>query len=1309
MRLRYWRVFSPLALLTRRCDGWRLPTVGATSGTRLPLQASWASDGIAATGRRVFLGLACGLAGTTAVGLARGAEPEIVQPPLKLTASVDGAARFMAGVTGSEPITCLWFHEGVLISTSAGDATLTLSNVQEADRGQYWLVAQNAAGSVTSAPVVLTVMPRVGTERFDAVVNNGAGNMPGMKHNFFKHSNHLVPLQAKGQGAELFHPLATNTDPVRGPYVDNTDIHRVMRAALTNGVKNIILMISDGAGYSTFEAASYYQHGELGRQVYDDWPVQYACSTYPLSTASSPSTNTAPASTRGWYDGNIWQSFYLGTRNWTDSASAATAQSCGQKTFNFSICWSDDNQPMENISDTAKRAFGKKVGVVTTVQFSFATPTCFSAHNPSRMAFQAIASEQFTSDIVDVLMGAGHPFYDDNNTVTSVADYRFVGGQELWNSMVSGALGWNLIQTRAEFDALAGGTLAPGGRIFGLAHVRSTLQQGRTSAGGGQEAAFVAPFNPEVPDLPTMTRGALRALANGNPNGFFMMIEGGAVDFANESWQQGRMIEEQVDFNHAVEAVVSWVAANGGWEENLVIVTADHETGLLFGPTAGGVPTLAATSLSPSGIASLATSHGTADLSWSAVLGATRYLLNVTQPDLAAVSYVAVTNRFSLTNLSVGTYSWTVTAVNDFGRGPASAASSLSVLVHGLVGVGRIPADAFDARGPGIDSLGGLGSAAFFDASTWMRTPREDGQYAYSGKLYCAADRGFGDGTQNFQPRIQTMDLCITPDYGTAPVPQTQVVLGNTATLLLSCGGAPFTGYDADDSSVQDYPQSSPGSVGQGHRSLDPEGLVRLADGSYFLCDEYGPFIGKFSAQGELEYTMWPPDALRPKLGDYPGRNWFTSTNSPNSGRRENRGLEGLSITPDGTRLFAMLESPTIQDGGVGKLSRYTRVLVFDIVPDSPTFRQPVEEYAYALTLNGSNALDAHTPVNEILALNSADFLVLECDQVGPGSGTNAPLYKRIVLASTVGATNIINTAYDLEKGAPGQLAFRSDSLPTKVAPVSRVDLVDLLDPKQLARFGLNTSTHFDGNTLAEKWASLALIPLNDPEATNDFLLLTLCDNDFRAPVVYHNGVPVGTNDVAVDSMALAYRVRLPMYGMSRPTNQPPGVVMTPSTNVVLSTTAALTLAAHAYDQDGRVTRVAFYEGGNWIGEATRFPFQIVLSHWPPGVYDFMAVATDNEGLSTSSSVLAAAVKMPDIPLVLAIAWARDPGTGSDTVTVSFDTVIGEHYQAWAATEITGPWRTLASRPITGTGLTATCTDISPGPRQTFYRAVRLD
>jgi alkaline phosphatase len=79
-----------------------------------------------------------------------------------------------------------------------------------------------------------------------------------------------------------------------------------------------------------------------------------------------------------------------------------------------------------------------------------------------------------------------------------------------------------------------------------------------------------------------MTKGALNVLGK-NPKGFYVMIEGGAVDWAGHANQPGRIIEEMIGFNAAVQAAQDWVNRNSSWDETLIIITSDHETGLLLG------------------------------------------------------------------------------------------------------------------------------------------------------------------------------------------------------------------------------------------------------------------------------------------------------------------------------------------------------------------------------------------------------------------------------------------------------------------------------------------------------------------------------------------------------------------------------------------------------------------------------------------------------------------------------------------------------------------------------------------------------
>lgn len=460
---------------------------------------------------------------------------------------------------------------------------------------------------------------------------------------------------------------------------------------------------------------------------------------------------------------------------------------------------------------------------------------------------------------------------------------------------------------------------------------------------------------------------------------------------------------------------------------------------------------------------------------------------------------------------------------------------------HGLVAVGRLSGNRFDALGPTNDSLGGIFSGLAFDPASWSRSGDESSGFTYRGTFYGVPDRGYGagplGGTLDYRLRVHTLHIAVTPYYGSAGTNQTQISLTNTSTTLFTYDDAmPFTGFSGNDASFTAYPKSADDSLGQGRRSLDPEGLVRTRDGGFFVCDEYGPFIYRFDSNAVLQFTLTPPAAWIPKVGPAFGSrsNNFTAVTGPDSGRKNNRGIEGVAITPDEKRLFAMLQSPLVQDGGEDNGSRNTRLLVFDVDPASPTRDQAVAEYVYELTLNGNAGRTRQTITSEILALNSHQLLVLDRDQRGRNSGsTSAMIYKQVVLVDLNGATNILNSGYDLELGAPGQASFPLSGLPAGFRPVTRLDFVDLLDTTQLSRFGLNLNAASpDTNTMVEKWEAMAVMPLHDPAAPDDYLLLVGCDNDFGAMTVYQNGVMVGTNALVTDHILLAYHVTLPNYGL---------------------------------------------------------------------------------------------------------------------------------------------------------------------------------
>lgn len=305
-------------------------------------------------------------------------------------------------------------------------------------------------------------------------------------------------------------------------------------------------------------------------------------------------------------------------KTYTDSAAAATAMAAGVKTYNNGINWTDLNKPLsgQTLPELAKAA-GKSCGVITSVSLSHATPAAFGgAHNVTRNNYRAIANEMLDAPYLDVIMGAGHPDFTDDGlprkkaapakaapsaaataaptataatattksksaSSTASKAYQYVGGQATWAKLKAGTHpgGWKLVETKGEFEALTRGVTPT--RVLGVAQVATTLQQKRGKA--TEKQVLGCPLNANVPSLATMTQAAIHCLEK-NSHGFYLMVEGGAVDWANHSRHAPRMIEEQMSFYRALDAVVEWVESRSSWDETLVIITADHETGLMWGP-----------------------------------------------------------------------------------------------------------------------------------------------------------------------------------------------------------------------------------------------------------------------------------------------------------------------------------------------------------------------------------------------------------------------------------------------------------------------------------------------------------------------------------------------------------------------------------------------------------------------------------------------------------------------------------------------------------------------------------------------------
>ena len=349
-------------------------------------------------------------------------------------------------------------------------------------------------------------------------------------------------------------------------------------------VKNVILMIADGGGFNQYLASDYYRYGKEGASVLGDFPTRLAMSTYSTGQSKGSSDDASVV-----YDPSNWSDPVKFQYGATDSAAAASAMSTGVKTWDAAIGIAPDDTVLKHLTQDFE-ALGKATGVVTSVPFNHATPAGFVAHNSNRSNYFAIADEMIMSSATDVIMGCGSPLYDDDHRQRSAPIYSFIS-QGTWEGLAAGTLAvadadgdgiadpWKFIQTKEEFEKLQTG-VAPK-RLIGIAQCNQTLQELRVAADWAKPAYTSAP-NAGVPDLETMAKGALNIL-NKDKDGFFLMIEGGAVDWAGHYNQTGRLLEEMDDFHNTIEAVGAWVEANSNWGETLLIVTADHETGYLSG------------------------------------------------------------------------------------------------------------------------------------------------------------------------------------------------------------------------------------------------------------------------------------------------------------------------------------------------------------------------------------------------------------------------------------------------------------------------------------------------------------------------------------------------------------------------------------------------------------------------------------------------------------------------------------------------------------------------------------------------------
>lgn len=243
----------------------------------------------------------------------------------------------------------------------------------------------------------------------------------------------------------------------------------------------------------------------------------------------------------------------------TDSAAAGTALACGEKTNNCRIGMSaDGKRKLESVAALAKKK-GKKVGILSSVTINHATPASFYGHRLTRGQYYELGLDLIDSNF-DYFGGGG--FSGNLND-------RRIKRMQKEGKKVPAYYKGDLLELvkKAGYTVAVGkeglAELKPGaGKVFACGHPEATL-------------GYVLDKRKGIPTLADYTRKGIELLDN--PNGFFMMVEGGAVDWRGHANDAAGNMHEVIALDKAVAVAFEFAAKHPG--ETLIVVTGDHETG----------------------------------------------------------------------------------------------------------------------------------------------------------------------------------------------------------------------------------------------------------------------------------------------------------------------------------------------------------------------------------------------------------------------------------------------------------------------------------------------------------------------------------------------------------------------------------------------------------------------------------------------------------------------------------------------------------------------------------------------------------
>jgi alkaline phosphatase len=434
---------------------------------------------------------------------------------------------------------------------------------------------------------------------------------------------------------KLYGYLPTDTVNLHADYCDQTDVYRLQKWAVEEGKKRIILFVFDGMDWHTTRAAAIARSGAVqyteGRgtglafQDYRGALTDFgAFVTSPHNEGTNIDVNNQHVvnpggKLLGGYNADLcgpapWgpikdPKYPIGTSElikhaYTDSASSATSLTSGIKTYNDAINVDYNGREVLPIARTLQeQGFG--VGVVTSVPISHATPACAYANNVHRDDYQDLTRDLIGRPSVfhpgglvgvDVLIGCGYGESKEADAPQGknfVPGNRYITADDLAAIDVRNGGQYAVVQRTAgkpgmESLALAAQNAASEKqRLFGYFGVAKGHLPFQTADGrfdpvisvGNESAARAEVYSPadleENVNLSAMALAALDVL-NARSDKWWLMVEAGDVDWANHSNNIDNSIGAVFSGDAAFSAVTQWIENHGGWNDTLLILTADH-------------------------------------------------------------------------------------------------------------------------------------------------------------------------------------------------------------------------------------------------------------------------------------------------------------------------------------------------------------------------------------------------------------------------------------------------------------------------------------------------------------------------------------------------------------------------------------------------------------------------------------------------------------------------------------------------------------------------------------------------------------